>query len=105
MPRFELSNHPGSNFCYGENWATKVIDTVMRSPQWESTAIFLTWDEWGGFYDHVPPPTVDGFGYGFRVPLIVLSPYARAHFVDHTTGSFDSMLKFIETNWGMRSLT
>jgi len=105
MPRFELSNHPGSNFCYGENWATKVIDTIMRSPDWGSTAIFLTWDEWGGFYDHVPPPTVDGFGYGFRVPFMVLSPYAKAHFIDHQTGSFDSMLKFIESNWGLKPLT
>ena len=58
----------------------------MRSPDWDSTAIFLTWDEWGGFYDHVPPPTVDGFGLGFRVPLIVLSPYARQGVVDHQLG-------------------
>jgi phospholipase C len=105
MPRFELSNHPGGNFCYGENWATKVIDTIMRSPDWSSTAIFLTWDEWGGFYDHVPPPTVDGFGYGFRVPLLVLSPYAKQHFIDHHTGSFDSILRFIEMNWGLKPLT
>ena len=105
MPRFELSNHPGSNFCYGENWATKVIDSIMRGPDWRSTAIFLTWDEWGGFYDHVAPPTVDDFGLGFRVPLIVLSPYAKPHSIDHHVGEFDSMLRFVEDNWGLKPLT
>ena len=105
MPRFQLSGHPGSNFCYGENWATQVVNTIMKSPAWKSTAIFLTWDEWGGFYDHVKPPTVDHFGYGFRVPLIVLSPYAKQGYIDHKTGEFDSMLKFIEDNWGLDPLT
>jgi phospholipase C len=104
-PRFQLSNHPGSNFCYGENWATRVIDTIMHSPDWPSTAIFLTWDDYGGFYDHVRPPRVDRFGLGLRVPLIVLSPYAKRGFVDHTPGDFDSMLRFIEDNWGLRSFT
>ena len=104
-PRFQLSGHPGSNFCYAENWATKVIDTIMRSPDWDSTAIFMTWDEWGGFYDHVPPPTIDGFGLGFRVPMILLSPYARQGVVDHKTGEFDSMLRFVEDNWGLDPLT
>ena len=105
MPRFQLSDHPGSNFCYGENWATRVIDAIMRSPDWRSTAIFLTWDEWGGFYDHVKPPTVDGFGLGFRVPLIVLSPYAKPHAVWHQPGEFDSILRFIEDNWHLKPLT
>ena len=104
-PRFEFSNHPSASFCYGENWATKVIDTIMRSPQWKSTAIFLTWDEWGGFYDHVKPPTIDHFGLGFRVPLLVLSPYAKPGTIDHHTGSFDSVNAFIERNWGLKPLT
>jgi phospholipase C len=104
-PRFQLSNHPGANFCYGENWATRVIDAIMRSPDWDSTAIFLTWDEWGGFYDHVPPPRDDPFGLGFRVPLIVLSPYARQGMIAHRTSEFDSMLRFIERNWGLPPLT
>jgi phospholipase C len=104
-PRFQLSDHPGANFCYGENWATRVIDAIMKTPDWSSTAIFLTWDEWGGFYDHVPPPRADAFGLGFRVPLIVLSPYARAGFVDHRVSEFDSMLRFIEENWGLKPLT
>jgi phospholipase C len=104
-PRFELSNHPGTNFCYGENWASGVVDAIMRSPSWSSTAIFLTWDEWGGFYDHVRPPKADRFGLGFRVPLIVMSPYSRTGFIDHRPGEFASVLRFIEDNWGLRPLT
>jgi phospholipase C len=68
----------------------------MRSPNWDSTAIFLTWDDWGGFYDHVAPPVVDLNGYGLRVPGLVISPYARRGFIDHQTLSFDAYLKFIE---------
>lgn len=68
----------------------------MRSPEWKSTAIFLTWDDWGGFYDHVAPPVVDPLGYGIRVPGLVISPYARRGYVDHQTLSFDAYLKFIE---------
>jgi len=73
-----------------------VINAIMRSKDWNSTAIFLTWDDWGGFYDHVKPPKVDGAGYGLRVPGIVISPYARRGFIDHETYSFDAYLKFIE---------
>jgi phospholipase C len=68
----------------------------MRSPDWRSTAIFLAWDDWGGFYDHVPPPRVDLAGYGLRVPGIVISPWARRGFIDHQTLSFDAINKFIE---------
>ena len=68
----------------------------MRGPDWTSTAIFLTWDDWGGFYDHVPPPVVDGAGYGLRVPGLVISPYARQGYIDHQTLTFDAYLKFIE---------
>ena len=104
-PRFELSEHPEYNFCHGENWSTKVIDAIMRSPMWESTAIFLTWDDYGGFYDHVPPPQVDGFGFGIRVPMIVISPYAREGVVSDELGEFSSVLRFIEDNWGLTQLT
>jgi len=104
-PRFELSEHPEYNFCHGENWSTKVIDAIMRSPMWESTAIFLTWDDYGGFYDHVPPPQVDGFGFGIRVPMIVISPYARQGEISGELGEFSSVLRFIEDNWGLRQLT
>jgi len=68
----------------------------MRGPDWDTTAIFLTWDDWGGFYDHVVPPEVDGNGYGLRVPGILISPYARAGYVDDQTLSFDAYLKLIE---------
>jgi phospholipase C len=71
----------------------------MRSPDWDSTAIFLAWDDWGGFYDHVKPPTVDAQGYGLRVPALVISPYARRGFIDHQTLSFDAYLKFIEDDF------
>jgi Phosphoesterase family len=77
----------------------------MRSKDWDSTAIFLTWDDWGGFYDHVKPPTVDGEGYGLRVPGLVISPYARRGYIDHHVYSFDAYVKFIEDDFlGARRL-
>jgi phospholipase C len=78
---------------------TGLINTIMRSPDWNSTAIFLTWDDWGGFYDHVTPPTVDAQGYGIRVPGLVISPYAKRGYVDHQILSFDAYLKFIEDDF------
>jgi phospholipase C len=104
-PRFELSDHPPYSMCYGENWTTKVVDAIMNRPMWKTTAIFLTWDDYGGFYDHVAPPQVDMFGFGFRVPLIVISPYSKTGYVDHTVGEFSSVLRFMEDNWGLRQLT
>src|SRR5258705_10396012 len=71
----------------------------MRGPQWKSTAIFITWDDWGGFYDHVRPPEVDQNGYGLRVPGLVISPYARKGLVDHQTLSLDAHVKFIEEDF------
>jgi phospholipase C len=104
-PRFELSEHPEFSMCFGENWTTQIVDAIMASPMWRSTAIFITWDDWGGFYDHVAPPQVDPFGFGFRVPLLVISPYARPGTVDHHLGEFSSVLRFIEDNWGLNQLT
>jgi phospholipase C len=104
-PRFELSEHPEYSFCHGENWTTEVVNAIMESPMWEDTAIFLTWDDYGGFYDHVPPPQVDGFGFGIRVPMIVLSPFARNGTVSRELGEFSSVLRFIEDNWGLGRLT
>jgi phospholipase C len=104
-PRFELSEHPEYSFCHGENWTTEVVDAIMRSPMWQDTAIFITWDDYGGFYDHKPPPQVDDFGFGIRVPMLVISPYARSGYVDSHLGEFSSVLRFIEDNWGLSQLT
>jgi phospholipase C len=101
-PRFELSEHPEYSFCHGENWTTQVVDAIMRSPMWEDTAIFITWDDYGGFYDHVSPPDVDRMGFGFRVPLLVISPYAVDGTVSHERGEFSSVIRFIEDNWHLR---
>src|SRR4029450_698529 len=102
-PRFELSDHPPESTCFAHNWLTDIVNAVMESDDWEHTAIFLTWDEWGGFYDHVPPPEVDDLGFGFRVPMLVLSPFARKGYVDDAEGEFSSPLRFVADNWGLRS--
>ena len=101
------SEHPVEGTCLGENWTVDKINAIMQGPseQWNSTAIFLTWDEFGGFYDHVPPPKIDQFGLGPRVPMIIISPYAIPGHVSHTTYEFSSVLKFIEDNFGLPSLT
>jgi len=89
----------------GEQYVVSTINTVMQSKYWNSTAIFVTWDDWGGWYDHVAPPQVDSFGLGFRVPCLVISPYAKQAFVDHTQTDFTSILKFIETVYSLPPLT
>ena len=77
IPNYAQSEHPPASIARGQAWVTSVVNAVMRSKDWRSSAIFLTWDDWGGFYDHVKPPTVDSLGYGLRVPGLVISPYAR----------------------------
>src|SRR2546423_71674 len=99
VPSQRFSEHPPASIQAGQAYVTRLIDAVMRGPDWKSTAIFLTWDDWGGFYDHVVPPVVDGAGYGLRVPGLVISPYARPGFIDHQTLSFDAYLKFIEDDF------
>src|SRR5262245_28383439 len=98
MPYSGVGEHPkaGEPIWKGQRHVTKVINALMRSPDWEETAIFLTWDDWGGFYDHVRPPRVDRNGYGIRVPGLLISPLARAGLIDSQTLSFDAYLKFIE---------
>jgi phospholipase C len=98
-PTDAVSEHPPSSVGVGENYVTGLINTIMSGPDWKSTAIFLAWDDWGGFYDHVKPPHVDENGYGLRVPALVISPYARQGYVDHQTLSFDAYLKFIEDDF------
>jgi len=99
IPSGAVSEHPPALVSMGQSYVTGVINAVMKSPNWDSTAIFLAWDDWGGFYDHVAPPAVDGEGYGLRVPALVISPYAKTGYIDHQTLSFDAYLKFIENDF------
>lgn len=97
LPPSGLTDHPSNDsICQGENWTVKRLNLLMRSRYWKSTAVILTWDDFGGFYDHVPPPHVDLYGMGPRVPAIILSPWARSGYVDHHTYDFSSVLKTIE---------
>jgi phospholipase C len=99
VPSGSVSEHPPSRISDGVAYVTSLINALMRGPEWSSTAIFLAWDDWGGFYDHVPPPHVDLNGYGLRVPALVISPYAKPGYIDHQTLSFDAYLKFIEDDF------
>ena len=99
VPNWRESEHPPASVTAGQAYVTHLINTVMSGPDWRSSAIFLSWDDWGGFYDHVVPPKVDGEGYGFRVPGLVISPYARHGFIDPQVLSTDAYLKFIEDDF------
>ncbi len=90
------SEHPPSRISDGQAWTTSLINAAMQGPDWDSTVIFLSWDDWGGFYDHVVPPVVDENGYGLRVPGLVISPYARKGYIDHQVLSHDAYIKFME---------
>jgi phospholipase C len=98
------NDHPPNSACYGENWTVDQINAVMQGPDWDSTAIFLTWDDFGGFYDHVPPPQVDLYGLGPRVPMIIISPYAKPGFISKTQYEFSSVVKTIEEMFSLPSL-
>ena len=99
VPSQDVSEHPPSRISDGVAYTTSLINAVMNGPDWNSTAIFLAWDDWGGFYDHVVPPVVDQNGYGLRVPGLVISPYAKRGYIDHQTLSFDAYVKFIEDDF------
>jgi phospholipase C len=98
-PSEPFSEHPSAALSDGQRYVADLVNAVSAGPDWPSTAIFLTWDDWGGFYDHVPPPSVDENGYGLRVPGLVISPYARHHYIDHQVLSFDAYMKFIEDDF------
>ncbi len=100
----QANEHPPHSSCFGENWTVQQINAVMQGPDWASTAIFLVWDDFGGFYDHVPPPTSDFYGLGARVPFLIISPYAIPGYISHTTYEFSSVLKFIEETFGLPNL-
>jgi phospholipase C len=105
IPNSTLSEHPPASVADGMNYVTGLVNAVMNSPEWNSTAILIAWDDWGGFYDHVDPPTVDKYGLGIRVPGLVISPYARQGYVDHKTYSFESWLRLIEERFGVNPMT
>jgi len=110
IPDNTNSDHPGGGSDTGPSWVASVVNAIGQSAYWKSTAVIVVWDDWGGFYDHVPPPLVDHWGgLGFRVPLLLVSAYARETngapgYVEHQQYEFGSILKFIENNWNLGSL-
>jgi phospholipase C len=98
------SDHPPQSTCKGENYVVEAMNALMNGPNWGTTALFLTWDDFGGFYDPVYPPQPDYYGLGPRVPMIIISPFARPGFVDHTQYEFSSVLKFIETRFNLSAM-
>jgi phospholipase C len=98
------SEHPPGSLLSGSRLIRRIVNAMTLSPEWDSSAFLWTYDSGGGWYDHVRPPQVDRFGYGFRVPALLVSPYARRGYVDHTRLDFTSALRFIEANWGLRPL-
>jgi phospholipase C len=104
IPDALSSDHAGATNGTGPDWVASVVNAIGTSPYWDTTAIFVTWDDWGGWYDHVSPPQLDAMGLGFRVPLIVISPYAKQAYVSHDQHEFGSILKFTEETFGLPSL-
>ena len=106
VPGPGVNEHPGGpSVCMGENWTVEMVNKIMRSKYWKNTAIFLTYDDFGGFYDHVPPPHYDIMGFGPRVPLLIISPWAKQGYIDSTEYELVSPLKFIEDTWGLDCMT
>jgi phospholipase C len=99
VPDDAVSEHGPASIHAGQAYVTRLINAAMQGKDWDSTAVFLAWDDWGGFYDHEPPPQVDQNGYGLRVPAMVISPYAKKGYIDHQVLSFDAYLKFIEDDF------
>jgi phospholipase C len=111
IPTGSSSDHANMNDGSGPSWVASIVNAIGESPYWSNTAIIITWDDWGGWYDHVAPQVINdgsswgsGYVYGFRVPLIVVSPYAKPAYISHTTHDFGSILRFIEGNYNLPSL-
>ena len=98
------SDHPTYNLTSGQDWVAQVVDALEQSPEWNSTVLFLSWDEYGGFYDHVAPPHLDADGDGFRVPLIAVGPWVGLGYIDHAQMDFDSVLHLMEARFGLACL-
>jgi len=98
-PTEKVSEHAPAKISNGQAYVAGLVNAIMNGPDWDSTAIFLNWDDWGGFYDHVAPPVADANGYGFRVPSLIISPYAKKGYIDHQTLSQDAYFKFIEDDF------
>jgi phospholipase C len=99
VPDLENSDHPDTSSDTGPSWVAQIVNAIGSSKEWNSTAIVIVWDDWGGLYDHVRPPQFDRQSLGFRVPMIVVSPYAKKGYVAHTQYEFGSILRFVEDNW------
>lgn len=104
IPDGSDSDHASINDGSGPSWVASIVNAIGNSPYWSNTAIIITWDDWGGWYDHVAPSIYDVYEYGFRVPLIVVSPYAKKAYVSHLNHDFGSILRFIETTFALPSL-
>ncbi len=105
IPDYENSDHPGDNSDSGPSWVAQVVNAIGKSPAWNHTAIVIVWDDWGGWYDHVAPPGPHrSGGLGFRVPMIVVSPYAKRGYVSHNQYEFGSIIRFVEDNWNLGRL-
>jgi len=105
VPDWAYSDHPGKGATtQGPDWVASLVNAVGASKFWDSTVIFISWDDWGGWYDHVDPPQVDEMGYGFRVPLIVVSPFARRGYVSHQVHEFSGFLRYTEEVFNLPSL-
>jgi phospholipase C len=104
-PNGPNSDHPATGSDKGPSWVASIVNAVGKSPYWDSTAVVILWDDWGGFYDHVAPPGPPNWqgGPGFRVPMLIVSPYVKPH-VEHTQYEFGSILHFIEDNWNLGTL-
>ena len=104
IPNGPNSDHSGAGSKTGPSWVASIVNAIGGSPYWNSTAIFITWDDWGGWYDHVAPPIYGSYELGFRVPLIIVSPYAKHGYVSHQQHEFGSLLRFVEQDWTLGSL-